>query len=195
VRARAGYAALPKRAVVITFDDGFQGCVDHAVPVLRSHGFTAVFYLVTGCMGQTSRWTQSDFGFDLPLMSWDAVRALAAEGFQCGAHTVSHPRLAGLDAARCRAELADGRRRLEDELGRPVVHLSYPFGSYTAAVQATAQESGFVSACSTRPGLSDANDDLLALHRVPVYGHVPLFDFISLLRRGAGIRERLRRGF
>ena len=191
VRARTGQGVLPKRPVLITFDDGFQGCVDHAVPVLRAHGFTAVFYLVTGLMGQTSRWMVSEPGLELPLMSWDAARALAAEGFQCGTHTATHPRLAGLPPSRCRAELVDARRRLEDELGRPVVHLAYPFGSYDDAVQALAADAGYATACSTRAGLSGADDDLLALHRVTIYGHESWLDFASRLRSGVALRERL----
>ena len=189
-RARLGEGALPRRPVVITFDDGFQGCLDYAAPVLRAHGFTAVFYLVAGMMGQTSRWMLPEVGLALPLMSWTAARALAAEGFQCGAHSVTHPRLAGLPAAQCRAELADGRKRLEDELGRPVPHLAYPFGSYDDAVRHTAADAGYVTACSTRPGLSDSRDDLLALHRISVYGHDSLLDFVARLRTGATIRER-----
>ena len=43
VRARQGQGSLPKRPVVITFDDGLQRAVDYALPVLQRHGFTAVF--------------------------------------------------------------------------------------------------------------------------------------------------------
>jgi peptidoglycan/xylan/chitin deacetylase (PgdA/CDA1 family) len=192
VRARGGEGALPKRPVLITFDDGFQGCADHAVPVLRAHGFTAVFYLVTGLMGQTSRWMMPEPGLELPLMSWDTARALAADGFQCGAHTATHPRLVGLPPARCRAELVDARRRLEDELGSPVVHLAYPFGSYDGAVKALALEAGYATACSTRAGLSGVDDDLHALHRVTIYGHDSWLDFASRLRSGVAIGERVR---
>ena len=191
VRARMDQGSLPRRPVVITFDDGLQGCADHALPVLRAHGFTAVFYLVAGLMGQTTQWMVSEVGLELSIMSWDAARALAAAGFQCGAHTVTHPRLAGLDPARCRAELADGRRRLEDELGRPVVHLAYPFGSYDAAAQSIAAEAGYVTACSTRAGLSRPDDELMALHRVTVYGHESLLDFACRLRTGSAVRDRL----
>jgi peptidoglycan/xylan/chitin deacetylase (PgdA/CDA1 family) len=191
VRARLGHGSLPRRPVLITFDDGFQGCVDHAVPVLRRYEFTAVFYLVTGLMGETSRWMLPELGLELSLMSWETARALAAEGFQCGAHTVTHPRLASLDPARCRAELVESRTRLEDELGRPAVHLAYPFGSYDPGVQGIAAEAGYVTACSTRPGVSQVDDDLLALHRVTVYGHDTLFDFASRLRTGATLRDRL----
>jgi peptidoglycan/xylan/chitin deacetylase (PgdA/CDA1 family) len=195
VLARQGRATLPKRPVVITFDDGFQGCADHAIPVLRAHGFTAVFYLVAGLMGTTSRWLGPELGMELALMSWDTVRSLAGEGFQCGAHSLTHPRLAGLEAASLRTELVDARRCLEDELHRPVVHLAYPYGAFDQVVQAAAAEAGYVTACSTRPGRSGADDDLLALHRVTVYGHDSLLDFACRLRTGAAVRERLGQAF
>lgn len=191
-RARLSRGSLPKRPVVITFDDGFQGCADHAVPVLRAHGFTAAFYLVTGLVGATSRWLLPELGMELPLMSWDTVRALAAEGFQCGAHTVTHPRLPGLDPARRRAELVDARRRLEDELDRPIVHLAYPYGSFDPDVRAAAAEAGYLTACSTRAGLSGADDDLLALRRITIYGHDSVMDFACRLRTGTTLRDRLR---
>ena len=195
VRARQNHAPLPKRPVVITFDDGFQGCADHAIPVLRRHGFTAVFYLVAGLMGATSRWLRPELGMDLAIMSWDTARSLEAEGFQCGAHSLTHPRLAGLEASSLRTELVDARRRLEDELGRPVVHLAYPYGAFDQTVQAAAAEAGYVTACTTRPGRSGADDDLLALHRVTVYGHDSLLDFACRLRTGEAVRERLGQAF
>jgi|SRR5690349_19745100 len=192
-RARLGQGGLPKRPVVLTFDDGFQGCIEHAVPVLRAHGFTAVFYLVSGLMGETSSWMLADPGVELTLMTWAAARELAAEGFQCGAHTMTHPRLPGLEAGRLRTELVEARSRLEQELSRPVLHLAYPYGAYDPAVQNLAAEAGYTTACSTRPGLSAADDDLLAIHRITVHGHDSLIDFASLLRTGAGTRERLKR--
>jgi len=195
VHARQGRASLPKRPVVITFDDGFQGCADHAVPVLRTHGFTAMFYLVAGLMGATSRWLRPELGMELALMSWDTARSLAAEGFRCGAHSLTHPRLAGLDAASLGPELVDARRRMEDELRQPVVHLAYPYGAFDQTVQAAAAEAGYVTACSTRPGRSGPDDDRLALHRVTVYGHDSLLDFAWRLRTGAALREQLGQAF
>jgi len=195
LRARREQGPLPRNPVVITFDDGFQGCAEYAAPVLRAHGFTATFYLVAGLAGATSRWLKPELGMELPLMSWDTVRALAAAGFHCGAHTMTHPRLAGLDPALCEAELVDARRRIEAELSRPVVHLAYPYGAYDRTVQAAAAAAGYVTACSTRPGRSEADDDLLALHRVTVYGHDSLLDFACRLRTGAAVRQRIGQAF
>jgi peptidoglycan/xylan/chitin deacetylase (PgdA/CDA1 family) len=195
VHARQGHASLPKRPVIITFDDGFQGCADHAVPVLRTQGFTAMFYLVAGLMGRTSRWLRPELGMELPLMSWDTARSVAAEGFRFGAHTLTHPRLPGVDPARRRDELVHARGRMEDELGHSIVHLAYPYGDFDQIVQAAAAEAGYVTACSTRPGRSGPDDDLLALHRVTVYGHDSLLDFAWRLRTGAAVGERLGQAF
>ena len=192
VRARMGHGSLPDRPVLITFDDGFQGCVDHAAPVLGAYGFTATFYLVAGLIGEASRWILPELGLELPLMNWDSARRLASSGFQCGAHTLTHPRLARLPRDRCRIELVDARRRLEDGIGGPIHHLAYPFGDYDETVRALAAEAGYVSACSTREGLSGAADDQLALHRVPVYGHDSLLDFACRLRTGLTFRDSLR---
>jgi peptidoglycan/xylan/chitin deacetylase (PgdA/CDA1 family) len=193
VLARQGQGSLPRRPIIITFDDGLQGSVDYAVPVLQRHEFTAVFYLVAGLMGETSRWLRAELGIELPLMSWDTARGLAANGFECGGHTLTHPRLAELAPARRRTELLDSRARLEQELGRPIVHLAYPFGSFDAHVRQAAADAGYVSACSTQQGLSGPNDDLLALHRVPVYGHETLVDFACRLRTARSLPDRVRR--
>lgn len=179
---RQGRAVLPQRPVVITFDDGYQDCLTYAAPILQAKGFTAIVYLVAGLMGKNSEWLQAERGITFPLLDWPAARQLEAAGLHCGAHTVSHPRLAQLDAATCRTELIDGRRLLEDQLGHAIHHLAYPFGSFNEQVRTLAGEAGYQSACSVRIGLSPTHDDPLALHRVPVLGDDSLFDFICRLR-------------
>lgn len=191
--ARRGQRDLPDRPVVITFDDGLRSCAAHAVPVLRERGFTAVFFLVTDLMGATSRWMRAELGVEFPLFDWETAGTLAAAGFQIGAHTATHPRLTTLDAGRCRAELAGAREQLERELGRPAVHLAYPFGDWNAEVRGIAAETGYATACSTRPGLSDPGDDPLALHRVTVYGHDSPAAFRCRVRTGRAPGERLGR--
>ena len=193
VGARTGGATLPRRPVLITFDDGFRGCADHAVPLLQAHGFTAVFYLVAGLMGDRSRWMGGDAGVELPLMTWDQARALANAGFQCGVHSMTHPRLTQVETAERRTELLGARCRVEDELGRPAAHFAYPYGAYNAEVRAAAAEAGYATACSTRAGLSGADDDLHALHRITVHGHDSMLDFACRLHTGSGVREALGR--
>lgn len=182
----------PRRPVVITFDDGFQGCVEYAVPILQAKGFTAAFYLVAGLMGKTSAWLAAERGVTFPLMDWATARRLLAAGFQCGAHTLSHPRLANLDAATCHDELWTARRVLADQLGLEVRHLAYPFGSFNERVRTLAAETGYHSACSVEIGFSTPEDDPLALRRIPVNGQDSLLDFICRLRTAYPFAESWR---
>jgi peptidoglycan/xylan/chitin deacetylase (PgdA/CDA1 family)/glycosyltransferase involved in cell wall biosynthesis len=198
---RAGRRRLPARAVVITFDDGFADCARYAAPILERYGFNALFYLVAGLMGTASDWL-APRGLALPIMGWATARRLEAAGFVCASHTVTHPHLADLAPGGCLAELRDARALLEDRLGHAVCDLAYPYGSFNAAVRAVAAEAGYRTACSTRIGRSAPDDDILALHRIPVNGDESLLDFICRLRttrsfgelRGdiaVGIRRRL----
>src|SRR5215510_7035272 len=94
---RSGHGPLPSRPIIITFDDGFQDIVEYAVPILQARSFKAVFYLVAGLVGKSSRWILPELGIECPLMDWNAARQLEREGFQCGSHTMSHSRLVTLD--------------------------------------------------------------------------------------------------
>ena len=92
-----------------------------------------------------------------------------------GAHTLTHPMLAKHDDARVRRELGESRARLEETLGRPIRHVSYPVGDPTSAGPrefAIARDLGFATGVTTRPGhlFAGHRDHLHALPRVSVNG-------------------------
>lgn len=190
--ARAKQVSLPERAAIITFDDGYEESAAYAVPLMARHGFTAIFYLVASLLGQPSRWLLPELGCEFQLFDWNVARGLEKDGFHCGSHSLHHPHLAELLPATCRDELTRSRRILEEQLGRDVRHLAYPYGSYNDTVRQLAAEAGYVSACSTRKGLSGVEDDILALHRVSIHGHDSLADFAARLRNQRTPREWLR---
>jgi peptidoglycan/xylan/chitin deacetylase (PgdA/CDA1 family) len=189
--ARAGRRTLPRKPVVITFDDGFQNCADHAVPILADRGFTAIFYLVAGLMGGSSRWLVDILGLAFPLMDWTTVRDLERDGFFFGAHTMSHPHLAEVTPERCREEVVTSRRVLEDGLGHEVRHFAYPHGSYDPRVRDIVAEAGYRSACSVEIGYSPPTDDPLILRRIPVNGDESFANFVIRLQTGHTGQEML----
>lgn len=195
--ARDAHRSLPRRSVVITFDDGYQDIVDHAVPVLMRYGFTAHIFLVSDMVGRMAEWDREEYGWSFPLFDWETARWLESRGFHCDAHTTSHRRLASLNADECRREIDECRYVLKQELGREATHFAYPYGSYNEETKGIVKEAGFRSACSVRRGLSPATDDRFSLRRICMHTSDTLFDFKSAVltgvpARGAVIR-RLRR--
>ena len=185
--ARTSGAPLPRRTVVITFDDGFADALRYAAPVLIRHGFTATIFVVAGLVGKTSEWTRERRGIEMPLADTRALCEIAAAGFTIGSHTLTHRPLAELAASECEFELHESKRRLEDALQRDVRDLAYPYGSTNAMVRQAAAECGYRTACSTIEGLSSATDDPLMLRRVHVRGGDSLADFMCRLGTGHAI--------
>jgi peptidoglycan/xylan/chitin deacetylase (PgdA/CDA1 family) len=178
-----GEGTLPARPVAITFDDGSRDCLDHAVPALLAHGFTATFYIVGGLVGSTTRWLPAEVGFEIPTADWDTLRAAEREGMRCEAHSVSHPRLARVDDDVARDELVRGRALLEDGLGHAVRHLAYPFGSNSPRTRELAAEAEYLTACTTDEALAKRGDDLLGLPRVPILGTEGMREYAHRVRR------------
>lgn len=183
--------AVPDKPIVITFDDGFRDCAVEAGRVMAEYRLSGTFFLVAGLMGGSSVWLRAERAMELPIMTWDDARELERLGHRCESHTVTHPRLARLSADECRDELVRSRELIEGALGHPVRYLAYPFGSESEQVQAIARECGYEGACTVTMGLSDPDDDPLALSRVPVLGSDSLVDFISRLGSAFSVRDRL----
>jgi peptidoglycan/xylan/chitin deacetylase (PgdA/CDA1 family) len=102
----------------------------------------------------------------------DEVRALAnSPGIELGGHSVTHARLSSLDPAEQRAEIRDGKARLEDLSRRYVATFSYPYGyreSYDAETIRLVREAGFDAACANHVGVVLTGTDPWELPRLVV---------------------------
>ena len=117
------------RLVGLSFDDGYQDIADHAVPVLREQGFSATVFIVTGVTDGRAQFSWYDV--QPPLMDWDTIRALDADGvLRFEPHTVTHPNLLQLPDEDARREIADSKTELEERLGRQTDTFCYPAGLF-----------------------------------------------------------------
>ena len=106
-------------------------------------------------------------------MTSDEVRSLVAGDLvTIGAHTVTHPMLAGLGAAACRREIRESKQACEVLCGGPITAFAYPYGDFDAEAREAAKAAGFAFACSTQQGPATAASDVFALPRI----HVPDMD-------------------
>lgn len=119
-------------------------------------------------------------------MTWDMVRALRAAGMDVGAHTVSHPVLATVDAAGQRHEIAASIRRIEEELGERPRLFAYPSGhreSFDTTTRDCVRELGVETAFSfygRRRGAA-AGSDALDVPRVAIGAGLDLVSFSARL--------------
>jgi peptidoglycan/xylan/chitin deacetylase (PgdA/CDA1 family) len=234
--AVVGRRAMPRRGVLITFDDGYADNFDLALPVLNHLGIKAAFYITVDCVepekipwfcrlryafAATDRqtwpdpsgkrvWRLSDVqerrqaflstsgqcalrsgaaqddwververGLAVGtlahagrlMMDWEQIRALHRQGHTVGSHTLSHPNIAQLSREAASWELRESKRRLEEKLGAPVSHFSYPSPilqpHWSAGTMECCREHGYRTAMTCTPGAVVPGDSPLCLKRIP----------------------------
>jgi peptidoglycan/xylan/chitin deacetylase (PgdA/CDA1 family) len=139
-------------------------------------------------------------GRDL-LMTWSELRELAKDPLvTIGGHTKGHYAIGRLAEAEAREEMVGGARRIEQEIGQPCRHFSFPYGDELAAGPRDfemAREAGFLTAVTTRKGLLYAQHggQLTALPRLSLNGDFQDERYVKTLLSGApfAIRDALLR--
>jgi peptidoglycan/xylan/chitin deacetylase (PgdA/CDA1 family) len=146
-------AALPPDAdaVALTFDDGLVNFAERAWPLLREHALAVTLFVVTDAAGGTSAWGgRSEPGIPvLPLLDWDGLARLAADGVTLGAHGRTHADLRTLRGPALEDEVAGSAERVAARTGRRPAAFAYPYGRLSAAAVAAAARS-FALACTTQ---------------------------------------------
>lgn len=167
-----GGPALPDKAVLITFDDGFRGVREHALPVLERLGWPFTVFLVSDLIGEQDVWTRASnpSGVTYPLLNADEIRDMQQRGVSFHSHTRNHPSLPTLDDAQLAEQLAGSRLTLAPLLGHDVPYLAYPFGHLDARVEAATRAAGYRAAFSTQPGFNRRDVNRFRIRRLDVFG-------------------------
>ncbi|HSI72276.1 MAG TPA: polysaccharide deacetylase family protein [Fimbriimonas sp.] len=151
--------ALPDKAVVLTFDDNYQGFYDRALPILRARSFPAAVFVHTGFVGNKD-------GLH-PKMDWPTLKELAKDPLvTIGNHTITHPDDITLVSLEQQVkELNESKKELEQQLGKPCPYLAYPNGKNDAAVQELARAAGHTMAFSIDNGLAEESPSIMCVNR------------------------------
>ena len=149
---------LPRRRVLITFDDGYRDVYRYAAPVLERRGLPATEYVITGRIS----------GGDHSFLTWPQLHLLEREGVEIGSHTVSQVGLTTLSDTAALSELVRSRVVLERKLGHRVPWLAYPYGAYDSRIEGLARRAGYLLATTTVPGVFQNAIQPLALRRLRI---------------------------
>jgi len=203
VDSRHGGAALPERAVLLSFDGGHASLATEVWPLLRAYGWPAVAALPTARIGA-----------EPDRLDWNQVRELAAEGslqFISAGHALDRqiegepmglrmPKAStrafiagryenpGDYAARMSADLRESQQTFERELSSPSLAIAWPFGAWSAASQAIAASQQMTFGLGGRAG-GVIRDTL------PVFARLDMASATTVADLAAELRPRMTPAF
>lgn len=164
--ALKGKASLPDKPVILTFDDGYIDFYVNAYPILKKYNLHATSFIPTGKVGTTY------------YLYWDQIKEMDASGlisFQ--AHTVDHVNLLSLSDAKLRYQIFESKKVLEQQLGKKVNFMAYPYGTADERVWTVVKEAGFVGAAGTWFGSIESEGNLFDMPRIKISGKITLKQF------------------
>lgn len=168
---------LPRRPIIITFDDGYIETHTLAFPLLQEFGMRAVLF-VLGDRKITRSYWDLDLGLpDVPLMSAHQILEMHAAGHEIGSHSMTHSRLPLLSEQDAWEEISRSRILLEILINAPVRSFAYPYGLLTPALHRMVESAGYSIGCGVFSGPPNFGVDLLDSRRTPVlstYGPMAL---------------------
>lgn len=154
----AGGTPLPKKAIILTFDDGYDDNYIYAFQALKARGMVGTFFIST------------DFTEHPEYMTWDQVAEMSAAGMEIAAHSTNHADFTTLSAKELRRQLVEPKTELEKCTGIPVRFMAYPAGKYNATVMAATRAAGYEAAVTVKHGTHHTPAGAFELPRVRAHG-------------------------
>jgi len=173
---------LPPRAVILTFDDGYEDGYSTALPELQARGMVGTFFVVPGWIGADAshRVVRAQDGVAARYLVWPEVEALAAAGMEIGSHGETHTRLPGLPDEKLREEVVRSRLELEAHLHRPIEVFAYPFNASRRDLRSVVRGAGYRAAVS---GSVHGGADRYELFRSGVYAKTTVEEVVREVAR------------
>jgi peptidoglycan/xylan/chitin deacetylase (PgdA/CDA1 family) len=175
IDAQDGHGKLPRKPIVLTFDDGYTDAAAEVLPRLLLRGQKATFFIVSGFCAHDAgaRVTQ----WHKQFLTWAEVTALRDAGMEIGSHSVSHRKLSPLTRDDLRTEVSRSRATLERYLGMRIEFFAYPYNDQSKWVRRAVEKAGYRGAVVGARG----NGDSFTLQRLTMHRGITPSDLRSLL--------------
>ncbi|MEA4910821.1 Poly-beta-1,6-N-acetyl-D-glucosamine N-deacetylase [bioreactor metagenome] len=158
---------IPKKSVVITFDDGYLTQYTNAFPILKKYGMKATLFLYMDCIDKYPA-----------CMTSSQIEEMTALGITVANHTLRHSFLTEQKEAVIKKEVLDNQNLLEKKFGKENVEkvLAYPYGSQNEKIKFIIQNLGYVGAVGISKGVEKDDSNIFNLHRYLMGNKTELFE-------------------
>lgn len=199
INSREGKQPLPKKSVLLTFDDAYISYYEFVIPVLGIYGYPSLLAVVGSWIDNPPD------ALVEPLMTWDQIRTAARnDGVEIASHTYNlhrgiqyNPQGNMGPSVSVRAYYPDAKRYeteqeytqrllvdfykqkalLKEKLGLCPRALVWPYGRYDQISVSMAQKEGLFFCFTLKEGLSKT-DQIQSMRRILVKNE-PMKDFIA----------------
>jgi peptidoglycan/xylan/chitin deacetylase (PgdA/CDA1 family) len=118
---------LPKKPILLTFDDAYGGHYEYAYPLLKKYNYPAVFAIHTSSVGVNAGRTH---------VTWEQLRIMASDPLiTISSHSKTHPALTKISDQQLYKEVVESKEILETKLNRQITYFTYPYGNYDSRVK------------------------------------------------------------
>ncbi len=171
---------LPKKPIVLTFDDGYEDMDRNLLPLLREFQMKAVVYVLGDRKHRINFWDTSKGEPEATLLSAEQIRELSESGWvEIGAHSLSHRKLTELPIVEMEKEVKESKKNLEELLDKPVHSFAYPYGDLNGEVKRAVREAGYSFGIAVGTGPTRIGADLMEIRRVHMFPDTAGFDFLK----------------
>ncbi len=162
---------LPDKPVILTFDDGYRGLYEHALPIMQEFGYTGTIFLPTQFMDEERP----------EYLTWEMALEMAIRGWHLEPHGKIHQQLSGLARDQIIYEVLGSMQTIQAHVRYKPRFFYYPSGQYDDNVIAILKEIGFWGSVTTRSDLYHNLDNAYTRGRIRVDGRQTMSAFrISL---------------
>ena len=157
-----GKFELPKKPIVLTFDDGHVDAYKNVFPILQKYNLNATFFVVT-----------DNVNLYPDYLTWQQAREMQSSGLaDIESHTLSHK---DLTTIRSRDKLWDqiygSKQAIEWYLKKPANFIAYPYGNYDLDTEDITKEVGYRASFINNYGITAKDDrDSFVIDRIPIFG-------------------------
>ncbi|QQL50825.1 polysaccharide deacetylase family protein [Mucilaginibacter ginkgonis] len=146
-------AALPKKPIMLTFDDTDVDQFTIARPEMKKYGFKGVFFIMTVSIGRPH------------YMSKEQIKQLSDEGNVIASHTWDHHNFKKFAGKDWETQIDKPTKKLAEITGKEVKYFAYPFGLWNEQGLPELHKRGFKLAFQLAEK-RDANDPLMTVRRI-----------------------------
>jgi peptidoglycan/xylan/chitin deacetylase (PgdA/CDA1 family) len=151
---------IPKKSILLTFDDAYEDTFLNVFPILKEVGFKGIVFTPTGLVNNDD------------YLNWDQISEMASYGIVFANHTWSHKNVK-TDFDTLEMEITTADTQLSERGYNLPKSFAYPYGLESSQAVELLNGLGYKLAFSTRSGSTLCKKQRLGLPRVRI-GNVSL---------------------